>query len=183
MLAGVWTGVGFLNLKNFRPPGFKNFGTGAESENVTPATPARHLHTAHRYKRPCANIPRLETARSVDRSRTSIHEKGFDELIIKQQSIATWHGARSFGRQSIARQWNKRHCGVGRPYCTLNLNKESRRLLRPDESSASLHRAVKPSRANIERYAVNLNETSVLKVGSITSGIREKTEMFRRMRR
>jgi len=43
MVAGVWTGVGFSNLKIFRTRTrirFKNFGTGAESEseNVTTAT-------------------------------------------------------------------------------------------------------------------------------------------------
>ena len=43
IVAGVWTGVGFSNLKNCwnrTGPGFQNFGTGAESESekVTPAT-------------------------------------------------------------------------------------------------------------------------------------------------
>jgi len=43
MAAGVWTGVGFSNLKNFLTQtrtGFQNFVTGAESESekVTPAT-------------------------------------------------------------------------------------------------------------------------------------------------
>jgi len=37
IVAGVWTGVGFSNLK-ISGPGFKIFGTGAESEKVTPAT-------------------------------------------------------------------------------------------------------------------------------------------------
>jgi len=39
IVARVLTGVGFSNLKN-AGPGFKNFGTGAESESekVTPAT-------------------------------------------------------------------------------------------------------------------------------------------------
>jgi len=36
IVAGVWTGVGFSNLKNSRT-GLKKFGTGAESEKGTPA--------------------------------------------------------------------------------------------------------------------------------------------------
>jgi len=40
MVAGVWTGVGFSNYKILltRIP---KFGTGADSENVTPATSVR----------------------------------------------------------------------------------------------------------------------------------------------
>ena len=58
--AWVWTGVRFSNLKNSRTgsgPGFKKFGTGAESESekVTPANSGTHaqsniLHTKYADK-------------------------------------------------------------------------------------------------------------------------------------
>ena len=46
MVAGVWTVVGFSDFQNFEPrTGFNNFGTGAEYENVIPATSAAQLAT------------------------------------------------------------------------------------------------------------------------------------------
>jgi len=49
MVARVWTGFGFSNLKN-PGPGFKNFGAESESEKVTPDTSTLFHTSQSRHK-------------------------------------------------------------------------------------------------------------------------------------
>ena len=62
IVAGVWTGVGFSNLKNSRP-GFKNFETGAESvsQKVTPITSGLNYYffPPSALWHPCCLVPLL----------------------------------------------------------------------------------------------------------------------------